>query len=266
MATLQTFPDECIDLTVTSPPYDQMRDYEGFAFDFENLCLELYRVTKLGGVCVWVVGDQTKDGDESGTSFRQALYFKSIGWKLADTMIYNKKAFRFPKNYGYPETFEYMFVFSKGKIKIFNPIKDRINNNYKREVRNSQRNKSTGKVSVKHTGKRISKFGLRFNVWDYDVGHNRVTTDQIAYEHPAIFPEKLAEDHIKSWSNPGNLVLDPFSGSGTTAKMAWLNHRNYIGIDCSEKYCAIAQKRVAIPRMELKQYQKQRKIKITTLF
>ena len=122
VATLKTFPENSIDLTVTSPPYDGMREYEGFTFDFENLCLELYRVTKPGGVCVWVVGDQTKDGDESGSSFRQALYFKTIGWKLLDTMIYKKNNFSIPSNKLYHQIFEYMFIFTKDKIKTFNPI------------------------------------------------------------------------------------------------------------------------------------------------
>ncbi len=263
--TLQTFPDECIDLTVTSPPYDGMRDYEGYDFDFENLCLELYRVTKPGGVCVWVVGDQTKDGDESGSSFRQALYFKAIGWKLHDTMIYEKDCFANPSSNRYHQIFEYMFVFVKDKLKTFNPIKDKENKCENTFGKN--RRKKDGTMPTAKIGRiTLNQYGTRYNIWKYNTAYGCNTKDKIAYTHPAIFPEKLAEDHIKSWSNPGDLILDPFSGSGTTAKMAWLNHRDFIGIDCSEKYCAIARKRVAIPRMELTQYKKQKKQKITTLF
>lgn len=91
LATMRKMPDNYVDLTVTSPPYDNMRKYDNFSFDFHSVAQELYRITQQGGVVVWVVGDQTKNGSESGTSFKQALYFKeTVGFKLYDTMIYRK--------------------------------------------------------------------------------------------------------------------------------------------------------------------------------
>ena len=124
---MKEWENNIIDLTITSPPYDNLRDYKGYVFDFENIAKQLYRVTKSGGVVVWIVGDATIKGSETGTSFRQALYFKEIGFNLHDTMIYSKAGFQYPATNRYHQTFEYMFIFSKGKPKTFNPIKDRKN-------------------------------------------------------------------------------------------------------------------------------------------
>lgn len=228
--------NESIDLTVTSPPYDDLRKYKGFSFDFENLAKELYRVTKKGGVVVWVVGDQTIKGSESGTSFKQALFFKEIGFNLYDTMIWLKPSPACPTEGRYYDVFEYMFVFSKGKPKTLNLLCDR-------------KNKSAGLKSKKETrscredrkykdGIRVVKeYSRRFNVWEISRGQN--TT-----KHPAVFPEKLAEDHILSWTNKGDVVLDPFMGSGTVAKMALMNERHYIGFEISKEYCEIAERRI----------------------
>ncbi len=233
--------DESIDLIVTSPPYDNLRTYRGFSWDFEATAKEIYRVTKNGGVVVWVVGDSTIKGSESGTSFRQALYFKEIGFNIHDTMIWNKGSFAFPSKNCYHQVFEYMFVFSKGKPKALNFIKDR-KNLYVGERGASGRKKdgtrNIGKSNVR------DEYGKRFNIWNYAIGGGHCTKDKIAYEHPAIFPEQLAEDHILSWSNEGNIVLDPFMGSGTTAKMALLNNRQYIGFEISDEYCKIANERL----------------------
>lgn len=204
--------DESVDLTLTSPPYDNLRKYKGFSFDFENLAKELFRVTKKGGVVVWVVSDQTFKGSESGTSFRQALFFKQIGFNLYDTMIWLKPSPASPTEGRYYDVFEYMFVLSKGKPKTLNLLCDR-------------KNKSTGLVSKKETrscredrkykdGKRtVAEYSRRFNVWEISRGQNKT-------KHPAVFPEKLAEGHILSWTNEGDLVFDPFLGSGTTVKVA----------------------------------------------
>lgn len=214
-----------------------------FSFNFERVAKGLYWVTKQGGVVVWVVGDGTKDGSESGTSFKQALYFKEIGFKLYDTMIYHKSN-PIPKNHRrYEQSFEYMFVLSKGVPKTFNPILDpcvcagKIN-------KGTMRNSGKDDLQRKHgDGKPCKDTKIRQNIWDYFVG-SFVAEEKYVFEHPAIFPEKLAEDHILSWSNEGDLVLDPFNGSGTTSKMAKLNNRNFVGFDISQEYCDIANKRL----------------------
>lgn len=239
---LRGFPDECIDLTVTSPPYDNLRTYNGFDWDFEALANELYRVTKRGGVVVWVVNDATVNGSETGTSFRQALYFRDeCGFNLHDTMIYEKnKAHVYdPRHHRYKQQFEYMFVFSKGKPQTFNPIEDVPVKNAGQSRWVSQR-LPDGRIR-KDRVVTLGDYQARGNVWRYDTG----IEDRIAYKHPAVFPIQLARDHIVSWSNPGDIVLDPFIGSGTTAKMAALNGRKYIGIDISDEYCELARKRVS---------------------
>lgn len=233
---LRKLPDECIDLTVTSPPYDNLRTYNGYSFDFENIAKELYRVTKQGGVIVWIVSDSTVKGSETGTSFKQALFFKEIGFNLYDTMIWEKPSPQAPTESRYYDVFEYMFIFSKGKPKTLNLLTDR-------------KNKSAGSKSKKETrsnkedrqykdGIRIVKeYSRRFNVWNISRGKNSTL-------HPAVFPEQLAKDHIISWSNPGDVVLDCFMGSGTTAKMALATGRHYIGYEISEEYCKIAERRL----------------------
>lgn len=244
--------DGCVDLTVTSCPYDNLRTYDGIIdtwnFDkFKDIAKELYRVTADGGVVVWVIGDSTVKGSETGTSFRQALYFMELGFNLHDTMIWNKGSFAFPSKGRYHQVFEYMFVFSKGTPKTFNPIKDRENKYVGtrgasgRKV-NGERN--TGKSEVRE------KWGQRFNIWNYPIGGGHSASDKIAFEHPAIFPEKLAEDHILSWSNEGDVVFDPFMGSGTTGKMAILKNRHFVGIELNEDYFEISKKRIEMYKGE----------------
>ncbi len=252
---MKLLPNECIDLTVTSPPYDDLRTYNGiieqWSFKkFQAIAKELYRVTKQGGVVVWVVGDTTIKGSETGTSFRQALYFKEIGFNLHDTMIYQKDSCPFPGKNRYYSMFEYMFVLSKGKPKTVNLIADKPNKRYGKKVASSTRRQPDGKtvkVSANKTDptRTVKKYGVRGNVWQYSPGYNKSTKDKCAYQHPAIFPEQLAADHILSWSNEGDTVLDPFMGSGTTAKMAILNNRDYIGLEISKEYCDIANERIS---------------------
>ncbi len=236
--------DDCsVDLTVTSPPYDNLRTYKGFKWDFKATAKELYRVTKQGGVVVWVVGDATIKGSETGTSFRQALYFKEIGFNLHDTMIYAKNnPWPINANRYYP-CFEYMFVFSKGKPKTFNPILEETVTKG-RPFKSKYRITDGSFKKASGYGKPVKSTRPKYNIWFYNVGRGHTTTDEIAYKHPAVFPEKLAEDHIISWSNPGDIVLDPFLGSGTTAKMALLNNRNFIGFELSQEYCKIAEGRI----------------------
>lgn len=243
---IKNIPNESIDLTVTSPPYDSRRDYKGYVFDYKLLARELYRVTKNGGVVVWVVGDETEKFCETLTSFKQAIYFvEDIGFKLLDTMIYMKKGGppAYPTLRRYTPMFEYMFVFIKGYKPItFNPLKDRKNIWAGTTPGFSARQKD-GSLKTNDPGT-VRETSLRHNVWEYDVGRNKDTKDEIAYGHPARFPESLARDHILSWSNEGDIVLDPMCGSGTTCKMALLNNRHYIGIEIAEEYIQIARDRI----------------------
>ena len=238
---MKDIPDKSIDLTITSPPYDNLRDYKGYIFDFEGIAKELFRLTKQGGVVVWVVGDATINGSETGTSFKQALYFKEIGFNLHDTMIYQKSGLTFPETTRYYPCFEYMFILTKDKIKTANLIADKKNLNP--GGTGGTFRQPTGELK-KGYGHKIKDYGIRPNVWIYDTGLHKTTKDMFAYKHPAMFPEKLAEDHIRSWSNKGDVVLDPMCGSGTTCKMAMLNKRNFIGIEISKEYCKIAENRL----------------------
>ena len=238
---LKQLDDESIDLTVTSPPYDDLRKYNN-NFDFENIAKELYRVTKDGGVVVWVVADKTKNGSETGTSFKQALFFKDIGFNLHDTMIYMSDKPPLTHN-RYEQKFEYMFVFSKGKPKTFNPIMEECK--YAGSDKKARTFRHTGdELQETHIKNKVNKEKIKGNVWYFSTGYNKSTKDIIAFKHPAIFPEQLANDHIISWSNERDTVLDIFSGSGTTAKMAKLNNRNYIGFEISKEYCDIAEERL----------------------
>ncbi len=255
LETMARMPDCFVDLTVTSPPYDNLRIYNGYSFDFESIAKELYRVTKQGGVVVWVVGDATVKGSESGTSFRQALYFKEIGFNLHDTMIY-KRTCAFPDMVRYYQDFEYMFVFSKGKPKTVNLLRQ-----MKTEATLKRQKNKTGVGGQRQTDGNLKRIDgtnaflrkekarqdetrVKSNVWELPRGNQNSAKDKIAFQHPAIFPEKLAEDHIISWSNEGDLVYDPFGGSGTTAKMAHKLKRNWILSEISEEYCKLAQKRI----------------------
>jgi site-specific DNA-methyltransferase (adenine-specific) len=240
---LGTMPRECVDLVVTSPPYDDLRLYGGNSWDFYGVAWQLKRVLKPGGVIVWIVNDETKDGSETGTSMRQALHFKDIGLRIHDTMIYQKRGFSFPEAVRYHQTFEYAFVFSRGAPATFNPICDRNNvtagNDLGADYKRVANGESVARAGSWDRGKR-REFGQRFNVWDYPAGAGQSATDAIAFKHPAIFPEALARDHIQSWSNEGDIVLDPFCGSGTTLKMARELGRRGIGVEINEEYCEIA--------------------------
>jgi len=242
---LNTVNDNTFDLTVTSPPYDNLRDYKGYSWNFEELAKELYRTTKQGGVVVWVVGDATINGSETGSSFRQALYFMECGFNLHDTMIYQKQWLH-QNCKRYQQEFEYMFVFTKSTINTFNCLKEK---KLYMDKRKPKQRKDSGKKKYQE---KVSTLKSRGNVWKYDVGGRHVTKDKIAYEHPAIFPEKLAYDHIVSWSNEGDIVFDPFMGSGTTAKMAERSNRRWIGCEISKEYCEIAKERIDNEREQLR--------------
>ena len=217
-------------------------DYKGYSFPFEEIAKELYRIVKVGGVVVWIVGDATIDGSETGTSFKQALYFKEIGFNLHDTMIYEKAGMSMPSSNRYHQVMEYMFVLSKGKPKTFNGLKDR-KNRWTSSFGNSSTRQKNGELEKK--GKiEFDEYGMRFNIWRYANGAGFGQNDDIAYGHPATFPENLCGDHILSWSNEGDLVYDCFMGSGTTAKISHILNRNWIGSEISNEYVKLAEKRL----------------------
>ena len=248
LETMARMPDNFVDLTVTSPPYDNLRKYNGYSFPFEEIAKELFRVTKGGGVVVWVVGDATINGSETGTSFKQALYFKECGFNLHDTMIYKDCGLTMNHN-RYEQEFEYMFVFSKGKPKTFNPIKVKCLYFGKDSDRTGQftqeHNEKSKKLRSNKERTNIKPEKIKGNVWEYPNGYGKSSKDDIAFKHPAIFPEKLAADHIRSWTNENDIVYDCFGGSGTTAKMAHILKRNWILSEISSDYCKLAEKRIA---------------------
>lgn len=240
---MKELPDNYIDLVVTSPPYDNLRDYGGYVFDFAATAKQLYRTVKNGGVVVWVVGDATIKGSETGTSFKQALHFKNIGFNLHDTMIYQKSGV-IPSTVRYYPTFEYMFIFSKGKPNTFNPIMDRKNRWRERWGKTRVRRGRDGNMGKEYESKKAPEYGMRFNIWKYAQGGGYGSDDKHAYKHPAIFPEQLVQDHILSWSNEGDLVLDPLLGSGTTLKMCKQLNRNGLGFECNPEYEPIIKQRI----------------------
>jgi len=225
-----------IDLTITSPPYDSLRIYNGYSFNFPQVAKSLYEVTKPGGVLVWIVGDATKKGSETGTSFKQALGLKDAGFNLHDTMIWRKtNPMPKVKTKRYFDVFEYMFVLSKGQPKTFNPIMQPTKLGgqiYDSTVKNITKGKERSKKTFVLNMERYKD-----NIWDCAIAQNKT-------EHPAVFPEKLISDHILSWSNEGDIVYDPFIGSGTTAIAAKKLNRNYIGSEISSEYCAMAVSRL----------------------
>lgn len=245
---MKKLPDNCIDLTVTSPPYDDLRDYENkLVWDyntFRKVARELYRVTKKGGIVVWVIGDKTDKGNKSLTSFKHALYFQEVGFNIYDVIIYEKAGSGPPHPNRYFNSFEYMFVMSKGKPKSVNLLKDKKNSCAGMSTFGDiTRREKDGSLTNK--GKKvINEYGVRTNIWRYNNGKGFSSKDKIAYEHPATFPEKLVEDHIKSWSNPGDIVFDPFGGSGTTAKVSIELDRQWIYVEKVAKYCDVAKRRL----------------------
>lgn len=251
--TMKKMPDNFVNLVVTSPPYDNLRTYTNdieWNFDiFKDIAKELFRVIKECGVVVWIVGDATINGSETGTSFKQALYFKECGFNLHDTMIYHKGSFppSFPNTKRYQNAFEYMFILSKGNPKIFNSIQryKSINSIYQRKSKSSFR-KSDGGFIYNRQIDTSKSTTIELNIWQIDCGYMKSTKYKEAYKHPAIFPEKLAYNHIITWSNENDLIYDPFMGSGTTAVVCRKLKRNFIGSEISKQYCDLIEKRLAM--------------------
>lgn len=247
---LSTIKSNSVDLVVTSPPYDELRDYNNDSVwdfnSFKKIARQLYRVVKDGGVVVWVVGDSVVKGNKSLSSFKQALYFQQIGFNMFDVIIYEKAGTAPPHKNRYFNAFEYMFVLSKGNPKTINLLEDKPNKWANHSTfGNVTRREQDGTLTPK--GRKVVKpFGVRTNIWRYNNGKGFSTKDKIAYEHPAIFPEKLVQDHIISWSNEGDIVLDPFCGSGTVAKVAGMLNRKWVGIEISSEYCKIANERLGL--------------------
>ena len=232
---MKELPDNSIDLTVTSPPYDDLRNYNSI-IDFKEVIHQLYRITKEGGVVVWNVNDRIKDGSKTLTSFRQAIMFQEKGFNVNDVMIW-KKANSMPQvsQPRYNQCFEYMFVFSKGKPKTFNPIMVECKSaglEYK-----STAKQITGDKDRIYKEFTINDKKVADNIWEFAVAQNKT-------EHPAVFPEELPYRHIKTWTNEGDIVFDPFLGSGTTALVAKDMDRIYIGFEIEEKYFKIAKERI----------------------
>jgi len=244
LETMAKMPDNFVDLTVTSPPYDNLRNYNGYSFEFEKVAKELFRITKKGGIVVWIVNDATINGSETGTSFKQALFFKeNCGFNLHDTMIYQKQFYVPLTHNRYEQEFEFMFVLSKNKPITFNPI---MADTLFGGKPSTLTHRKTGEMPIKGTnyGKERKHKRIIGNVWKMQPHRNG--------KHPAIFPEMLAADHIKSWSNEADIIYDPFMGSGTTGKMAFLLNRNYIGSEISKEYCKLAEKRLKIYTSQLR--------------
>jgi DNA modification methylase len=239
LETMARMPDCFIDLTVTSPPYDNLRTYNGYCFDFENVAKELFRVTKQGGVVVWIVDDATVKGSETLTSFKQALFFKNIGFNVHDTMIYQTN--KPPMNDNrYQKEFEFMFIFSKGKPKTFNPIM--VETLVKGVLNKGGNRKVNGEKMKRGIENRTGETKVKGNIWY--LPRSSKSGDEYSRKHPATFPEQLANDHIISWSNENDLIYDSFMGSGTTAKMCILNNRNWVGSEISKEYCDIIDERI----------------------
>ena len=246
LEAMRDIPDGSVDMVVTSPPYDELRSYGASytGFNFYRVADQLARVIKAGGVIVWNVNDQTVKGSETGTSFRQALYFVDhCGLNLHDTMIWQKSNFSNPSSTRYHQTFEYMFVLSKGKPLTFNPIKDR-ENVYAGKKGSYGKNTSTqvDGSKVVRPAKTNSAFGMRHNVWLLNTAGQDGSSK--AFGHPAMFPVAFAADHITSWSNEGETVLDPFMGSGTTGVACKNLGRDFIGIELDADYYDIAKERI----------------------
>ena len=260
---LKTLPENSVKFTLTSPPYDDIRNYNGYSFPFEEIAQELWRTTKSGGVIAWNVADATVKGSETGTSMRQALYFMSLGFRLHDTMIYAKNN---PMPAGvsskrYHQAWEYVFILSKDAPETFNPIMVKAKYGH---LEASMKHRGVD-GEIKYTKTKRNEFTKVRNIFEYSVGGGHSTKDKVAYEHPAIMPEQLAMDMISTWTNEGDTVFDPFTGAGTTPKMCLLSNRKFHGTELSIEYCEIIKKRLDLTVNPPPPVVKKPKTKVITL-
>ena len=233
------------DLILTSPPYGTLRDYGGHGFDWRRVVSAIVPALKPGGVIVWVVADQTIDGSESGESFRQALYFMDYGLRLHDTMIYERTGMTNPTPNRYHNMYSFMFIFSEGAPRTFNAIIDHPATSPGRTRSHAGFRTRSGLLPSRPGHYTQAAMTKRSNIWRIYAGSNHSAPDFLAaHQHPAIFPLALARDHISTWTNPGDLVIDPMCGSGTTLRAAKDLDRRAIGIDIHEPYCALAGQRM----------------------
>ena len=248
--------DQQVDLVVTSPPYGKLRDYGGHGFDFDPIADALVDVLRPGGIVVWIAGDSTEKGSETGASMRQALGFMERGLNLHDTMVYMKNGPAYPSNNRYYQVWEYMFVLSKGKPCTINLIKDRQNKWKSKWSPKRTGRKKDGELKVRYGHWKADPVGVRFNVWYYKTGRGYQHESDMPFEHPATFPLELAKDHILSWTEPGALVLDPMAGSGTTLRAAKYLNRRAIGIEIHEPYCDLIARRMPQEALEIDRLQR----------
>jgi len=239
---MSKLPSDSIPLTVTSPPYDRVRNFA--AWDFDRVAEQLYRVTMPGGVVCWVVQDGFEKGRRTCTSFKQALRFFGLGFWMWEVLIVVVKSYQLPTTGRYVSLFHYCFVMSKGKPRKVNVLRDKPNKCAGMMKRNWHRRSPDGSMRKGVLPQPIAQYGLRGNVWEYAGGYGSTTKDKYAFAHPALMPEKLARDLILSFSSPYDMVLDPFMGAGTTAKMALLNGRRWLGFEIDDEYVAIASERL----------------------
>jgi DNA modification methylase len=242
--TMRRMPEEYVDMTITSPPYDDLRSYNGYEFPVDEIAKSLFRKTKEGGVVIWVVGDKTVNGSETLTSFRHALTFKEVGFNVHDTMLYVKNN-PIPSDCGkrYRQCFEYMFCFSKGQPKTFNPITAPTKSAGTKIKAFRITERGRGNVPDEDIGREIKSERKISNIFTYNVGTSS-SRDRIAFEHPAIFPEQLVKDQIRTWTSEGDVVYDCFMGSGTTGKIAEMLDRRWLGSEVSADYVRLAERRI----------------------
>ena len=241
---LKNFPDNSIDMVVTSPPYDGLRDYNGFSLDLHKIGKEIYRVLKDGGIAVMVIQDATKDFAKSLTSFRTIVdWCDNVGFRLFETVIYHKNG---TEGAWWKQRFrvdhEYMPIFMKGKKpQYFNKEPLKIPSKHGGKVMSGSGNRRTDGTLSETVRRPINTMKCRGTVWDYLMAGDK---NPLKRKHPAVFPDKIPYDCIQCFCPEGGLVLDPFIGCGSTAVMAKVLGRNYIGIDISREYCDLAEERI----------------------
>ena len=260
-------PDACVDTIVTSPPYFQQRDYgskkqigqeatpETYVQRLAELFEELKRVVKLTGSAWIVIGDKYSNGELMGMPWRVCLALKEIGWILRSDCIWHKPNAMPSSVKSRPTTdHEYIFFFSRSKDYYYDA--DAI-----REPHVTFSDKSKMKGGRGHFGKRggtpeLGKNGGDNNLhdarWDqafHPKGRNKRTVWSIPLSkfrktHFAVFPESLVQTCIEASCPENGVVLDPFSGAGTTAVTANKLGRDFIAIDCVEEYLKLGKERL----------------------